>query len=255
MGTLARERAREIRRAKEIAEQQRRQRTRVLRIGGLIIGGLVVAIVISLIVTAGQGDDPASVATDKPLVVPTSVTQTGAFLVGEAAAPVKLELYLDYMCPFCGRFERTNGGEMDKLIADGTVRLELHPLAFLDRFSEGTRYSTRSANAIVTVAENVPDRLLAFNAALFANQPEEGSSGLTNDQIGSLAAEAGVPSDVVSLFGLGTYEPWLAQATDAAFSSGITGTPTVKINGTVFKGDLYAVGPLTEAIVAAKAQG
>jgi protein-disulfide isomerase len=254
MGTLAREKAREIRRAKEIAEQQRRRRTRILGIGGLIIGGLVVAIVISLIVTAGKGNTPETAA-DKPLITPTSATPTGALVVGAAAAPVKLEVYLDYMCPFCGRYERANGKEIDRLIADGTVRLELHPLSFLDRFSKGTKYSTRTANAIVTVAEKAPDKLLAFNAALFAQQPEENTSGLTNDQIGSLAAGAGVPPEVVSQFGLGTYEPWIAQVTDAAFRSGITGTPTVKINGNVYKGELYTVGPLTEAIMSAKAGG
>jgi protein-disulfide isomerase len=252
MGAQARERAREIRKAKELAERKRRQRKRVLGIGGLIIGGLVVAIVVSLIVTTGKSPQSPAAA-DKPLVTPVSATPNGAFVLGNATAPVKLEVYLDYMCPFCGRFERANGTEIDKLIADGTVRLELHPLSFLDRMSNGTRYSTRTANAIVTVAEKAPDTLLAFNAALFANQPEEGTAGLTTDDIARLAREAGVPTEVVNTFEVGTYEPWLAQATEGAFSSGITGTPTVKINGNVFKGDLYNVGPLTEAIRSAKA--
>ena len=113
----------------------------------------------------------------KELVVPTTATANGAISVGKANAPVKLEVYLDYMCPFCGRFERANGGELDRLVADGTVQLHLYPLSFLDRLSNGTRYSTRAANAIVTVADRAPDKVLAFNSALFADQPAEGSSG------------------------------------------------------------------------------
>jgi protein-disulfide isomerase len=252
MGAQAREKAREARRARELAEKQRRQRARVFRIGGLIIGGLVVAIVVSLIMTAGKDDDP--VASDKPLVTPVTATANGAFVVGQATAPVKLEVYLDYMCPFCGRFDRANSGEIEKLVADGTVRLEVHPLAFLDRFSNGTRYSTRAANAIVTVAEKSPDHLLAFNVALFNNQPHEGTDGLKDSDIARLATEVGVPKEVADTFAAGTYEPWLAQSTEAAFASGITGTPTVKIDGTKFEGDLYTAGPLTEAILAAKAQ-
>jgi protein-disulfide isomerase len=254
MGTQAREKAREIRRAKELAERQRRQRARVLGIGGMIIGGLVVAIVISLIAAASKSTTPEAASSDKTLVTPAAATSNGAFAIGNAAAPVTLEVYLDYMCPFCGRFDRANGTEIDKLVADGTARVELHVLTFLDRASNGTRYSTRTANAVVTVAEKAPDKVLAFNTQLFANQPDENTAGLTNDQIAALARKAGVPQEVAGLFELGTYEPWIAKTTEAASASGITSTPTVKINGTVFKGDLYTVGPLTQAILAAKAK-
>jgi protein-disulfide isomerase len=253
MGAQAREKAREARKARELAERQRKQRARAMRIGGLIIGGLVVAIVVSLIIMTGKGNDPAT-ASDKPLVTPATATANGALVIGQATAPVKLEVYLDYMCPFCGRYDRANSGEIDKLIADGTVRLEMHPLAFLDRMSNGQRYSTRAANAIVTVAEKSPDQLLAFNAALFNNQPHEGTDGLKDADIARLATQVGVPQEVADTFAAGTYEPWLAQSTEAAFDSGITGTPTVKIDGTKFEGDLYTAGPLTEAILAAKAQ-
>jgi protein-disulfide isomerase len=252
MGAQAREKAREARKAREAAERQRRQRARAMRIGGLIIGALVVAIVVSVVIATGKGNDP--VASDKPLVTPATATANGAFVVGQATAPVKLEVYLDYMCPYCGRFERANGGEIDKLIADGTVRLEVHPLAFLDRFSNGKKYSTRSANAFVTVAEKAPDQLLAFNAALYNNQPHEGTDGLKDEDIARLATQVGVPQAVADSFAALTYEPWLAQSTQAAFDSGISGTPTVKIDGQKFEGDLYTAGPLTEAILAAKAQ-
>lgn len=252
MGTQARERARDIRRAREIAEQQRRKRARVLKIGAVIIGGLVLAIVISLIVSASRTNPPAGTTSDKPLIVPAAAAPNGSFTVGSAIAPVRLELYLDYMCPYCGRFERANGGEIQRLVGDGTVKVELHPLSFLDRMSSGSRYSTRTANAVTTVAEKAPDKVLAFNQALFDKQPAEGSAGLTNDQVAAIAIGAGVPPDVVNAFGAGTYEPWVLQATAAAFDSGITGTPTVKINGTVYQGDLYTAGPLTQAIIAAK---
>jgi protein-disulfide isomerase len=254
MSTQAREKAREARRVKELAERQRRQRARVLGIGGLIIGALVAAIVISIIATAATSTTPQAAPSGKVLVVPAAANSDGALTIGNAAAPVKLEIYLDYMCPFCGRFDRANGTELDKLVADGTARVDLHVLNFLDRASNGTRYSTRTANALVTVAEKAPGKVLAFNTQLFASQPEENTGGLTDDAIASLALRAGVPQDVVSLFELGTYEPWIARTTEAAFGSGITGTPTVKINSTVFKGDLYTAGPLTQAVLAAKAK-
>jgi protein-disulfide isomerase len=156
------------------------------------------------------------------------------------------------MCPFCGRFERANSGELERLVTDGTISMQLYPLAFLDKASSGTRYSSRAANAIATVADRAPARVLAFHNALFSRQPAEGGPGLTDDEIADLAGGAGVPPEVVSSFRERIFEPWIAKVTDTAFKSGITGTPTVKIDGTVFDGDLYTAGPLTQAIAAAK---
>ena len=41
--------------------------------------------------------------------------------------------------------------------------------------------------------------------------------------------------------------------TEDAFDSGVQGTPTVKIDGVVFEGNVFAVGPLTKAIESAAA--
>jgi protein-disulfide isomerase len=251
VGKQARVLARERREAKLVAQRRARTRNRLLAGGGgLIILGLVVAIVVALVNAAGRDDPPTGAG--KAVVAPAGATAAGGLALGVASAPVRLEVFLDYMCPFCGRFERANNADIERLVADGTVRLDLHILSFLDKTSSGTRYSTRAANAVVTVFDRAPDRVLAFHRALFASQPAEGSSGLTDDQIGALAADAGVPPDVVAAFHEETFQPWIAQTTEAAFAGGITGTPTVRINGERFEGDLYTAGGLTAAINAAK---
>jgi protein-disulfide isomerase len=203
---------------------------------------------------AKNADAPTSPDASGPLVVPANATAGGAIAIGESTAPVRLEVYLDYMCPYCGRFERANSAEIERLVAAGRVRLELYPLSFLDRYSAGTRYSTRAANAVATVADRAPESVLAFNQALFDAQPAEGSPGLSDDEIAALALAAGVPQGVVDAFHERIFEPWLTASTAAVFQTGITGTPTVKINGVVFTGDLFAVGPLTQAIEAAAGQ-
>ncbi len=230
-----------------IAQQHSRTRRRLVAGGAVVILGLVIAIVISLINAAGKSADPGG-----PLVAPASATPGGALAVGQSTALVTLALYLDYMCPFCGQFEQANAAEIERLVADGTARLHLYPLSFLDRMSAGTRYSTRAANAVATVADRAPDKLLAFHKALFTEQPAEGSKGLSDDRVASLARGAGVPKQVVADMGQRRFEPWIAKSTEQVFAGGITGTPTVKINGQVFTGDLYTAGPLTQAITAAR---
>jgi len=252
MSKQARARTQELRRAQQVAAARQARRRRVLTvIGGLVILGLVAAIVVAVVKAAG-GDNSPAVATGK-VVTPQNLTPTGAIPVGEASAPVTVEIYYDYMCPACGKFEAANGDELDRLLKKAVARIELRPISFLDKTSNGTEYSTRSANAIATVADAAPKSVWDFHTALYSQQPAEGSEGLSDDQIADIATNAGVPTDVVDRLPDGTYRPWVASVTQQAFDSGIQGTPTVKIDGTEFKGDVYTAGPLTKAIESAAA--
>jgi len=254
MSKDARIKARELRAAQARAARRKRNQMRVIgAIGGVVIIGLLAAIVTVLINSVSKDNGKPAAAASGQLVIPGNLSTTGAMLVGPTTAPVKLEVYLDYMCPACGLFEKANNAELDRLIKAGTVRLELRPISFLDKQSQGTRYSTRAANAVATVVDKAPDSVWAFTTALYAHQPKEGSAGLTNDQIAELARNVGISQDVVGAFVAGTFEPWVAQATTDAFAAGVNGTPTVKINGKVFDGDVFSTGPLTQAIEAAAA--
>jgi protein-disulfide isomerase len=242
----------ELRRTQHVAAVQRTRRRRILTwAGALVILGLIVAITVAVVHAAGQERTLPDVTGE--VVVPQHLTPTGAIPVGAADAPVTVEIYFDYMCPACGAFEAANGGELDRLVAEGVARIELRPIAFLDEQSSGTEYSTRSASAVAVIADAAPDRVWDFHTALYGHQPSEGSKGLSDEQIADIAADAGVPADVVDRFTDGTYRPWVASVTRDAFGSGVQGTPTVKIDGVVFKGNVYAVGPLTAAIESAAA--
>ena len=92
-----------------------------------------------------------------------------------------MDTYIDFMCPVCNQFEQLYGEAIDGLVDDGTITLNIHPISILDRASQGTEYSTRAANAMYCVAAADADASVPFMQAMFANQPAEGSTGLTND--------------------------------------------------------------------------
>ncbi|MCB0911736.1 MAG: thioredoxin domain-containing protein, partial [Propionibacteriaceae bacterium] len=98
------------------------------------------------------------------------------------------------------------------------------------------------------IANTDPALAWKFDRLLYANQPAEGSLGLSDAELLAYAQQAGVPSSVSDTFSARLYVPWVQQITNQAFDSGITGTPTVKIDGEVFSGDMYSAGPLDEAI-------
>lgn len=253
MGKQQRTASRQTRKAQAaIAAQRGRRINWVLTVGGMIITGLVAAIGL-VVFNAANNDEPT--AGGGKLVTPANLTVTGTIPVGKPTAPATVEIVLDYMCPACGRFEQVNGGELDRLIQAGTAMVALRPISFLDRTSQGARYSTRAANAMAAVADRDPGKVWVFHSALYDNQPEEGTRGLSDQQIADLAIGAGVGRDVADAFGDRVFEPWVVKTTEAAFDSGVKGTPTVKINGTVFNGDVYRVGPLTQAIEAAARSG
>ncbi|MGO1316082.1 MAG: DsbA family protein [Cellulomonadaceae bacterium] len=169
---------------------------------------------------------------------------------------VEVAVYLDYMCPICGTFEELNAGMLDDLRADGTITLVLHPISILDRLSDGSEYSTRSAAAAAWVADRAPEGFADFNAALFEKQPEEGTTGLTNAQIEAVAVDAGVPEDVAAGIGDGsavsTFRDWVTAATDhATGTAGVRGTPTVMLDGQIWDGNWTTDGELEAAIRAA----
>ena len=177
-----------------------------------------------------------SASTPDPVVTPDSAVinpDTGAIAVGDGDQ--SMDTYIDFMCPVCNQFEQAYGEAIQGLVTDGTITLNIHPISILDRASQGTEYSTRAANAMYCVAAADGTAAVPFMQAMFANQPEEGSTGLTNDQILSIAELAGV-TGIDACVNDGEYSGYVTAMTEktpvAPGASGI-GTPTIAINGEV----------------------
>lgn len=231
--------------AQAAAERRLKTIVRAAWIAGVITIAAVVGVTVWAVSNARSS---AATPSTGALVTPAAATDAGALRFGKDDAKVTVTVYADFMCPYCGRFERANGETLQSAVTAGTVALEIHPMSFLDAQSSGAKYSTRAANAFVTVAEADPQAALRFSQLLFANQPAEGSTGLSDEQLAALATQAGASDAVAGSFGEQRFVPWIDQITQQAFDSGVTGTPTVKINGKQYTGDLYTPGPLTQAI-------
>ena len=171
---------------------------------------------------ASSGEPPTSAGINQ---------ETGAIAVGDG--PNTLDTYVDFMCPICGDFEDLYGETIEDLVADGSITLNIHPISILDRYSQGTQYSTRAANAMYCVADTDPSASLPFLQAMFAGQPAEQTEGLTNEQILAIAEGAGV-TGIDSCVNDGTFAAYVTSITEktpvAPGAQGI-GTPTVLLNG------------------------
>lgn len=194
-------------------------------------------------VVTGPSGAPAGANADGGIVV--GVDGVGRYTPG---APVVL-IYTDYMCPYCAQFEAANGAMLEDLRVNGLLTVVHHPVAFLDRYSEGTRYSTRAAQAVAVVADAAPEALTAFHAALLEQQPEEGTPGLTDPRIAQVALAVGVPKAVAGTFTEGRFAEWVATASQRAADAGVPGTPAIVVEGEVFEGDWRDPAALRAAIL------
>jgi protein-disulfide isomerase len=260
----AREKARLIREA-----QAKKDKRNKLLIGWGIVAAVVVILVVVGLVVAGniqrnapiadQGPTPANanahggvtllannqVAKTEPATVdaaslgdapktpPAEVVAPGAG--AEAGKPVKVVLYIDFICPVCKNFETQYNDQLTSLRNDGKITVEYRPLGFLDSRST-TNYSSRAANAAACVANTAPEKYSDYFNALFAQQPAEGSAGLSDNDLKKMASDMGV--DINSCVDDKTYRPFVKFTTKEAAAIGVTGTPTVFVDGKQWgKGD------------------
>ena len=259
----------------------------------LIQGGIallvVLGVVIVILVLTSHRNTAATHPADQGAPTPKNMASYGALLTGKDgqittvrttavaighpvptdtskhADTVNIVEYIDYQCPICLEFEETNLNNTATLVASGKATLEIHPVSILDRSSQGTRYSSRAANAADCVANFDPDAFLNITAALYENQPPENSTGLTNAQILKVLALANVTDPAVTkCVNKETYKNWVT-ATTAAVGAGtfdhvattptkFQGTPTVFVNGAQYTGSLTDAAAFT-AFVTAQSRG
>ena len=189
--------------------------------------GVSTAVVVVLVAIGAAAWWANSLATG-PGTAPQSAIvnqDTGAITFGTGDDEV--DTYVDFMCPICGDFETQYGEQLQTAAASDAITLNIHPVSILDRYSQNTKYSTRAASAMYCVAAEAPDAALTFFNSLFTNQPEENSVGLGDDELASLAEQAGAGA-AADCIADGTYKTFVAAQTT---KHEIKGTPTVEVNG------------------------
>lgn len=249
----AREKARQLR-----AEHKKKERrTRWLLQGGIAAVLLAIIVIVALVLTNSirpERGGPRNMASDGIKIGEGfAAVQTPGIAPGAEPVPsapnepgvVAITIWIDYLCPLCGEFEAENGELIRTLVESGAATVEYHPIAILTSLSAGTQYSLRAANAAACVANYNPDAFFAFNEGLFADQPEEGTEGLTNEQIIEIARSAGATSSSLErCVDDGRFNEWVRAATTRAGNGplavegteveSVRGTPTVLVNGELY---------------------
>lgn len=254
----AREKAKQIR----VEQKKKERRNKLLLQGGIGLAAIGIVVVVALVIMNSirpAVPGPSNMASDGLLIgegltaVTTPALQPDATPVAskpDATGTVAdIRVYVDYLCPYCGDFETTNGEQIAKWVDSGAATVEIHPIAILTGRSAGSQYSLRAANAAACVANYSPDDFYAFNSALFVDQPKENTVGRSNAELQDVVKSSGVSTSVAQIDTCitdETYKSWVIAATDRATAGpipnsplkAIASTPTVLVDGKQYQGSL-----------------
>jgi len=217
----------ERRRAAEAMRKQREAEARRKRIlVGIAVGGAVVLIGGLLGLGIWMNREP-----DYEVNEPAAVT-TESYAVQLGSGPTEIDIYLDYLCPACNQFESTYAETIRGWLEEGSVTVNYHPIAILDRLSQNTEYSTRAAAAAVCAADAGEQAFLDYTEALYENQPPENTKGLSDEELQAIGAEVGLDAEWEQCVDDETYKGWVQESTESATGKqDVRGTPTVKLGG------------------------
>ena len=200
--------------------------------GALVVIGIIVVIVI--VATSGATEDASGDATPPAgqsatvsiggAPVNLEITENGVAL-GDPSADVVIDLYEDYSCPHCQDYAAAAGPAFLQVAAEGDALVNFNHINIV------TQYGSRAGSASMCVAEGQPELWTDVHTALFTNHSQSTDNwrtGSFKDFVESLGV---TDQDTLDCVFEGRYMAWIGQNTDAALAGGVTGTPSLWING------------------------
>jgi protein-disulfide isomerase len=169
---------------------------------------------------------------------PAGATPEGdAVVVGDG--PVRVDAFIDFLCPYCRQFELSSGPALAHLVAGRRARVAYHPMNFLDAAST-SNYSTRAAAASGCAADQ--NAFAGYAHALFMHQPPEGGPGLSDAELAGIGREAGLAAEeFAACLSDASYLDWPAYVTARATAAGVSATPTVLVAGVVVRAEAEVI--------------
>ncbi|MGP6172276.1 DsbA family protein [Microbacterium sp. A204] len=260
---------------REKAQQVHAQQSRARLMRRIIIGAVAIVAVgaigaaVTLAVTStvskpvlnprgmdGDGIVVSSITKADAETVPSTPVPTESGAGSETATPdpeatapaVDVHVYVDYLSPGAGEFERANTRQLAGWINEGAVEVTYHPVSMLTASSNGTKYSLRAAAAAACVATYSPEQFYAYNHELLVDQPKVDSSGRTDVELADLAVAVGAntPKAVRECIEEGDFITWAKEATSRALEGPLEGSddltltsaPMIVVNGQPYVGSL-----------------
>lgn len=218
----------------EAPEARRPQSRAVLaRAGGYLLsavaGGIVVLVILA---AAGRVGNGAAGATAAASLAPSAVASTGssagggaAPVLGDPSAPILVEIWADYQCPYCGVLSHAIEPTIEReLVETGRIRLVYRDFAFLGEESAQAAAAARCAGQ--------QGAYWRYHDLLFASQQGENRGAFSAENLVQLANFGGLDTKAfAACMDAGETRTAALAETDAGRKLGVESTPTLNIVG------------------------
>ena len=224
-----RAKAAQMRQAQERADR----RTRIIVISAVAVIVLAVVAAVGGVIWKQQAQINAARNVNASDVLgayadgrPIIVNANGVVAEADPNLPTLTE-YFDYSCHACADLDAYLGKDLTTWAAEGHYNIELQPVITVNM-----DYLKPAASASLVVAQKAPDKWVDFHHALLAYfrsqfQASNGTVVQNLDaswkQVKVIAAEVGVPSDVIDTFPVNAVEDYLKASTTAWQNAGYNG--------------------------------
>lgn len=206
-------------------EEMRRQRKATERRNRIII---IIAIVV--LAVAVVGIIISSQAANKVQIVeitPQAYPQANGLSMGDPNAPVKVDIYSDFQCPYCRKLaQEVEPTIIEKYVSTGKVYLTYHVFNVVGQ---------ESINAsLAAYCANDQGRFWQYHDILFANWTGENVGDFTDIKLKAYAKSIGLDESAFNqCYDNKTFNAQVQADQDAGNAIPLKYTPSVFVNGTL----------------------
>jgi protein-disulfide isomerase len=218
---------------RDAMKAQRTKKKRQKRMNTLLwVGGFIVLLILILISpTVYNSLKPAGSFVQ---ITPEVHPMENGKAIGDPNAKVTIEVYEDFQCPSCKGYASTVEKQLvdSTYITSGQVYYVFMQFPFIDS-SAITKESHQAANASMCALEQ--GRFWDYHDILFANQGAVENGGSFNDKRLQAFAES-LGLDITAFnkcFSANIYSTEIEADYQKGVAAGVTGTPTVILNGKI----------------------
>ncbi len=211
--------------ASKRGRSRRRRNNSNLIIGALVV--IVVAIVVLVIVNNNTNAAGAAFSPNPP--APAPLDNCGTATCGNANAPVTVDVYADFQCPYCMQFEPVLEQLGPDYVNTGKVKIVFHNFSFIGAESDA------AAQAAMCAGDQ--NKFWMFANDLYKHQGAENSGVFSSDNLKKLAAAARLDATKFNqCFDSGKYAGAVQQQTAEGRQKSVQSTPTFFVNGQIHEG-------------------
>jgi protein-disulfide isomerase len=230
-------------------EEMRRQRKQQEQTQRIVVG--VVILVGALLVAFALIYPNLQPVGEITLPEPFDRGQVNMNSVGDPNAPVKIDVWEDFQCPACARYsESVEKQIIEAYVKTGKVYYTFHHFPFLDDNS-ATKESDQAASASMCAGEQ--GKFWEYHDVIYLNWNGENQSAYNDRRLIAFAEALSLDMNAFNAcFDEKRYMTQIEQDMEAGRTLGVTGTPSVFVNGLqIMPGYIPTFEAVAEAVEAA----